>query len=480
MVFSSPLFLAFFLPVLMALYAVAGERGRNAVLLAGSLFFYAWGEPKAVFLMLALVLVDWLAGIAVGRAMERGRPRAADAALAAGTAASLGALALFKYGSFAAANLRAVGIPAPDPGLALPIGISFYVFQCVSYLADVRRGTVPAERSLPAFALYVSLFPQLVAGPIVRYETVRKALDSRPFGADRMADGLARFGRGLAKKVLLADTLGTVADAAFAPDLSAVPQAMAWAGLVCYALQIFCDFSGYSDMAIGLGRAFGFDFPENFDHPYCSRSVREFWRRWHMTLSSWFRDYLYIPLGGSRRGAWRTARNLWIVFALCGLWHGASWCFVAWGLWHGLGLVAGRFFARSPGSATDGTGRSARAFSAVAGNLGTWLFVLVGWVPFKAGTDGRSLGYAARFLKLLAAGNPSAPLASSKLWADTVSLGAAAAFAAALLVSYPLAARRLLPREGSGAYWIVSLAVFAAAYVFAMTSSYSPFLYFRF
>ena len=477
MVFSSPLFLALFLPVLLGAYALAGKRWRNAVLLAASLFFYAWGEPKAVFLMLALVAVDWLAGLAMGRAMAAGRARAADAALAAGVAASLGALALFKYGSFLAGNLRLLGVPAPDPGFALPIGISFYVFQCVSYLADVRRGAVPAERSLPAFALYVSLFPQLIAGPIVRYETVRSALDGRPFGVDGLSAGLARFGRGLAKKVLLADTLGAVADAAFAPDLSAVPQAMAWAGLFCYALQIFCDFSGYSDMAIGLGRVFGFRFPENFDHPYCSTSVREFWRRWHMTLSSWFRDYLYIPLGGSRHGAWRTARNLWVVFALCGLWHGASWCFVAWGLWHGLGLVAGRFLSR--GGATGGPARPS-ALGAAAGNLGTWLFVLVGWVPFKAGTDGRGLAYAADYLRLLVAGNPSVSLSSSMLWADTATLGAAVAAAAALLVSYPVPAARMLPREGSRAYWAVSFAVFAVAYVFAMTSSYSPFLYFRF
>ena len=476
MVFSSPLFLALFLPTLLAAYAAAGNRFRNAVLLAASLLFYAWGEPKAVFLMLALVLADWLSGLAIGRAMAAGRGRAADAALAAGVAASLGALALFKYGSFASQNLRLLGIPAPDPGLALPIGISFYVFQCVSYLVDVRRGAVPAERSLPAFALYVSLFPQLVAGPIVRYETVRGALDDRPFRADDAAFGLARFGRGLAKKVLLADTLGSVADAAFAPDLSTVPQAMAWAGLVCYALQIFLDFSGYSDMAIGLGRVFGFRFPENFDHPYCSTSVREFWRRWHMTLSSWFRDYLYIPLGGSRRGAWRTARNLWIVFALCGLWHGASWCFVAWGLWHGLGLVAGRFLSRG------GKAAPARlsAPAALAGNLGTWLFVLVGWIPFKAGTDGRSLAYAARYLRLLVAGNPAVSLSSSRLWADSATAGAAVAFAFALLVSYPGPAARLLPREGSRAFWAVSFVLFAVAYLFAMTSSYSPFLYFRF
>ena len=488
MVFSSPIFLACFLPVLLGLYALAPSRARNAVLLAGSLFFYAWGEPKAILLMLALIGVNHAAGLAIARRLPPDgspAPRGARLALALGVAADLAALGTFKYASFLAQNLQALGLRVPDPGIALPIGVSFYVFQCVSYLADVYRRTIPAERSLPDFALYVSLFPQLVAGPIVRYASIRDAMHDRSLRADDAAEGLRRFGRGLAKKVLVADTLAKVADAAFPADLAGLPQAFAWAGAFCYALQIFYDFSGYSDMAIGLGRVFGFRFPENFDHPYCSTSVREFWRRWHMTLSGWFRDYLYIPLGGSRRGAARTYLNLVLVFALCGLWHGASWCFVLWGLWHGLGLVGERLAAggRKPLSDEPGgkNGEGRRLTPAtVLGNLYVWLFTLVGWVPFKAGMEGYGAGYAARYLKILLLGNPGHPLTSYWPAMESYTHFALVAALAGLLLSYPLPASRLTPRGRTWPAYAASFALFLAAYAFAMTSNYSPFIYFRF
>ena len=482
MVFSSPFFLACFLPVLLGLYALAPSRARNAVLLAGSLFFYAWGEPKAILLMLALIGVNYAAGLAIARRLPPDgspAPRGARLALALGVAADLAALGTFKYASFLAQNLQALGLRVPDPGIALPIGVSFYVFQCVSYLADVYRRTIPAERSLPDFALYVSLFPQLVAGPIVRYASIRDAMHDRSLRADDAAEGLRRFGRGLAKKVLVADTLAKVADAAFPADLAGLPQAFAWAGAFCYALQIFYDFSGYSDMAIGLGRVFGFRFPENFDHPYCSTSVREFWRRWHMTLSGWFRDYLYIPLGGSRRGAARTYLNLVLVFALCGLWHGASWCFVLWGLWHGLGLVGERLAAggRKPLSDEAGgkNGEGRRLTPAtVLGNLYVWLFTLVGWVPFNGA------GYAARYLKILLLGNPGHPLTSYWPAMESYTHFALVAALAGLLLSYPLPASRLTPRGRTWPAYAASFALFLAAYAFAMTTNYSPFIYFRF
>ena len=492
MVFSSPFFLACFLPALLGLYFLCPAKGRNAVLLCGSLFFYAWGEPRAVFLMLGLILVNHAAGRGIAAALaapDRKRRRRANALLALGVAADLGALAVFKYASFLAANLRAVGLPVPDPGIALPIGVSFYVFQCVSYLADVRRGDVPAERSLPAFALYVSLFPQLIAGPIVRYRTVRAEMRDRTARADAVAEGLRRFGQGLAKKVLLADTLAKAADAAFltgaatgAADPAVVPCAVAWAGALCYALQIYYDFSGYSDMAIGLGRVFNFRFLENFDHPYGATSVREFWRRWHLSLSSWFRDYLYIPLGGSRRGAARTYLNLVIVFALCGLWHGASWCFVVWGLWHGAGLVAERVLLRKrpphppSGSANLRTCEPAKLF----GNLYVWLFTLVGWVPFKAGMDGRGLAWAGRYLRAMFSLLSAPPLHSFWPAMEAYSHLGLLTLLCVLLRCYPRPAARLTPR-GDGAWaHAASLALFAVAYLFAMTSSYSPFIYFRF
>ena len=278
--------------------------------------------------------------------------------------------------------------------------------------------------------------------------------------------------------MLVADTLAKVADAAFPADLAALPQAFAWAGAFCYALQIFYDFSGYSDMAIGLGRVFGFRFPENFDHPYCSTSVREFWRRWHMTLSGWFRDYLYIPLGGSRRGAARTYLNLVLVFALCGLWHGASWCFVLWGLWHGAGLVAERLLVRKPpvGQSDHATIRP----SDLLGNAYVWLFTLVGWVPFKAGMEGYGAGYAARYVRILFLGNPGHPLTSYWPAMECYTHFALVAALAGLLLSYPLPASRLTPRGRTWSAYAASFALFLAAYAFAMTSNYSPFIYFRF
>ena len=492
MVFSSPLFLACFLPVLLGLYALSPARGRNALLLAASLLFYAWGEPRAVLLMLGAIGANYAVGRAIGRRLPPDAaapaPRSARLWLALGVAADLAALGTFKYASFAANNLQALGIPVPDPRIALPIGVSFFLFQCISYLADVYRRAIPAERSLPAFALYVSLFPQLIAGPIVRYETIRGQMRDRTLRADDAAEGLRRFGRGLAKKVLLADTLAKVADAAFPPDLSGLPQAFAWAGALCYALQIYYDFSGYSDMAIGLGRVFGFRFLENFDHPYCAASVREFWRRWHISLSTWFRDYLYIPLGGSRRGAARTYLNLVLVFALCGLWHGASWCFVLWGLWHGAGLVAERLLAAArrrraasaPRAPAPGAEPPAPWTVALLGNLYVWLFSILGWVPFKAGMEGYGAGYAARYLRLLLLGSPGHPLASYWPAMECYTHAALVAALAGLLLCYPRPAARLAPTGRTAGAYAASFALFLAAYAFAMTSGYSPFIYFRF
>ena len=478
MVFSSPFFLGCFLPLLLLLHRIAPPARRNAVLLGGSLLFYAWGEPRAVFLMLALIAVDYQCALRIGEARRAGRHRAAALLLAAGLTVNLGALGLFKYASFAVRNLAALGIALPDPQIALPIGISFYTFQCISYLVDVSRGTVAPATSLRDFALYVSLFPQLVAGPIVRYQTVAAQIRARSPDASAAADGFARFGRGLAKKAIVADTLARAADAAFPADISGLPLAMAWFGTLCYALQIYYDFSGYSDMAIGLGRVLGFEFPENFDHPYSARSLREFWRRWHMTLSGWLRDYVYIPLGGSRLGAVRTAVNTLAVFSLCGLWHGASWCFVAWGTWHGAGVAIERLFRRGVRG-----GAQAAADSAAVGCLrraGVWLFALVGWVPFKAGTDGRGLAYAARYLRLLFTGKGAGPFFDWWPALDATAPFVAVVFclAAALCLERPAAA---LSPTGTGiAARCAGFALFAAALAFALASNYSPFIYFRF
>ena len=475
MLFPTTEFALFYAAVLLLWWTLPARwsLARKLLLLAASTFFYAWWSWRFALLLLASAGLNHACARAVAR---RGDARARARFVRLAVVANLALLAFFKYASFLAQNLQAPGLRVPDPGIALPIGVSFYVFQCVSYLADVYRRTIPAERSLPDFALYVSLFPQLVAGPIVRYASIRDAMHDRSLRADDAAEGLRRFGRGLAKKVLVADTLAKVADAAFPADLAGLPQAFAWAGAFCYALQIFYDFSGYSDMAIGLGRVFGFRFPENFDHPYCSTSVREFWRRWHMTLSGWFRDYLYIPLGGSRRGAARTYLNLVLVFALCGLWHGASWCFVLWGLWHGIGLVGERLAARRPSPPEA----APPAWRAVLGNLYVWLFTLVGWVPFKAGMEGYGAGYAARYAKILLLGNPGHPLTSYWPAMESYTHFALVAALAGLILSYPLPASRLTPRGRTWPAYAASFALFLAAYAFAMTSNYSPFIYFRF
>ena len=328
MLFSGLTFLYGFLPAVLALYFLAPERFKNGVLLLASLFFYAWGEPRLVLLMVAAIVVFYLCGLAIGAAKSRRRKRLW---MAAAVTVGVGALAVFKYADFFIGSFNAVtGLGLPLLHLALPIGISFYTFQCISYVVDVYRGDAAPQRNLITFGCYVSLFPQLIAGPIVRYAQVARELEGRAHTAQDFTLGLRRFLFGLGKKVLLANQLGELTALYRASDEKSV--LFCWLYAAAFTLQIYFDFSGYSDMAIGLGRIFGFRFPENFDYPYLSRSVTEFWRRWHMTLGGWFRDYVYIPLGGSRVGRWRWLRNILIVWMLTGLWHGASWNFVLWGL----------------------------------------------------------------------------------------------------------------------------------------------------
>ena len=345
MVFSSPLFLSLFLPILLLIYAFAQERLRNTVLLAASLLFYSWGEPKACIVMLGLILVNYISAIAIDRSASSW---ARKWLLALAICANLSALFFYKYLDFTIGNINALlGLFSlsefPLYNIALPIGISFYCFQAMSYTIDVYRKEVDAQYSLARLALYISLFPQLVAGPIVRYSTICSELNDRSLHLDNVYEGTVRFCIGLAKKVFIADSMGYVADQVFVTQVGTIPQLWAWVGCIAYTLQIYYDFSAYSDMAIGLGRIFNFHFLENFNFPYSATSIKEFWRRWHISLSSWLRDYLYIPLGGNRISVARTYANQFTVFLLCGLWHGASWNFVVWGAWHGAGLISERF-----------------------------------------------------------------------------------------------------------------------------------------
>ena len=466
MVFTSPVFLGIFLPLLFGVYFLANTKARPYVLLLFSLLFYAWGEPSAVVVMVALMVVNYVLGRAISATAARGR--LAAGILTLGVVVDLGALVCYKYLGFLAENLlpalKLCGVTASVPKIALPIGISFYVFQIVSYLVDVYRRDVAAQRNPFKFMLYVSLFPQLIAGPIVRYSTIAADIERREADFENIVAGIRRFALGLGKKVLIADSMAAVADVIFAAPVGTIPCAYAWLGAVAYALQIYFDFSGYSDMAIGLGRVFNFRFLENFDHPYCSCSVQEFWRRWHISLSSWFRDYLYIPLGGNRRGRVRTYANMFTVFLLCGLWHGASWNFVVWGVYHGLGLVAER----------AGLGALVKRLPRPLANAYLMLFVVVGWVFFRSPDLAYAFGYLGNMF-----GGATAAFRSFAPSLEFITLDRLFVLVAGVIVSYPVF-EPVARRVSEPVRLAVGALFFAVTYVVAMTSAYSPFIYFRF
>ena len=364
MLFSSLIFIYVFFPLcLLAYFLCKSLRAKNFVLLAASLVFYAWGEPVYLFLMIAVAGANWAFGLLLGRHPAR-------RFLVLAVAFNLLCLGVFKYTGFLLENLYALfRIDAAAPQLALPIGISFYTFQALSYTVDVWRGDVPAQRSFAKFLLYISLFPQLIAGPIVRYADVAGQIDARSFDAADAFYGATRFCIGLAKKVLLADAAGKVAAQILDGSAASATTAAAWLGIVLYTFEIYFDFSGYSDMAIGMGRIFGFKYPENFRLPYTSRSITEFWRRWHISLGSFFRDYVYIPLGGKKK---HQLLNMAVVWALTGLWHGASWNFVLWGLY---------FFVILAAEKTIGEKRL-RRIPTILRRVGTMLLVILGWNIF--------------------------------------------------------------------------------------------------
>ena len=366
MVFSSYTFLFYFLPPLLILYYLIPQRslgGRNLVLLAFSLFFYFAGGPRHLPLMLLSIAINYVGGLLCAKRRRW--------ALVLTMAVNLGLLGWFKYAGFVGENLRALGLPLSVPEVVLPIGISFFTFQGMSYVIDVYRGDTPPAKNPLQVALYIALFPQLVAGPIVRYTTVAEELVSRRETFDDFAAGALRFSFGLAKKMLLANNLSLMADEAF--STAPIGAAAAWLGAIAYTGQIYFDFSGYSDMAIGLGRMFGFHFEENFNYPYLSKSVTEFWRRWHMSLSGWFRDYVYIPLGGSRAGTAKQVRNILLVWTLTGLWHGAAWNFLLWGLYFGVLLLGEKFW----------WGKALERAPSPLRHLYAMVIVVLGWVLFR-------------------------------------------------------------------------------------------------
>lgn len=374
MVFSSILFITRFLPLVLAIYFVVPKRIRNLVLFLSSILFYAWGEPVYILLMCFTITVDYVFGLIIDRQISAGKKKSAKVSLAAAVVINLALLGFFKYANFTintVNSLTGAGIAAIK--LALPIGISFYTFQSLSYVIDVYRGDTKVQKNILDFGTYVTLFPQLIAGPIVRYRTVAEEMQGRVENRADFARGISRFIFGLGKKVLLANNAGLLWDSVNALTASEMSVGSFWLGILAYTFQIYFDFSGYSDMAIGMGLMFGFHFDENFNYPYMAKSITEFWRRWHISLSTWFKEYVYIPLGGNRAGIVKQIRNIIIVWMLTGFWHGASWNFVAWGLYYGAILIIEKVFLL----------KIVEKMPKFVRHIYTMFFVIIGWVLFS-------------------------------------------------------------------------------------------------
>ena len=466
MLFSSVPFLFYFLPAALILYFLVPGRFKNFILLLASLFFYAWGEPKYVLLMLVSIVQGYLFGLLVEK--HRGE-KASKLFLALSVLVSLGLLGFFKYADFFLSSVNAVtGLSLPLLKLSLPIGISFYTFQVLSYVIDVYRGETAAQKSFIDLAAYVSLFPQLIAGPIVRYSDVAGQLRDRTHSVSAAAEGVRRFTVGFAKKVLLANQFGALASAYKQTQDASV--LFVWLYALAFLLQVYFDFSGYSDMAIGLGRILGFRFPENFNYPYISASITEFWRRWHISLGSWFRDYLYIPLGGSRKGKARQLLNILIVWLATGLWHGAAWTFVLWGLWFAVLLLIEKLWLLP-----------LLERRRVLAHVYTLFFVTLGFVLFDADSAAQALS---RIGAMLGAGG--LPLSSAQAVYYLKSYGPLLLFG--ILCATPLPKKALSAlREKRGAKSVLDVLEPIALLVplligtaFLVDGSFNPFLYFRF
>lgn len=478
MVFSSPLFVFCFLPFVLTVTYTLPSRARNTFLTLASLLFYAWGETSYAGVMVLSILFNH-ACARVLATVTSGQSR--RWVLGGAVATNLAVLGWFKYTTFLISSIQAVfGAGAASPFVLapvhLPIGISFFTFHSISYLVDIYRGAVPAQRNVLRTALYVSFFPQLIAGPIIRYKDIAAQIAARVTTPALFLSGVGRFVVGLGKKVLIADMVAAPVDVVFALPAAEVTPGLAWLAVGAYALQIYFDFSGYSDMAIGLARMFGFTFRENFDYPYVSVSVREFWRRWHISLSTWFRDYLYIPLGGGRGSRLRTGLNLLTVFFLCGLWHGAATTFIVWGLWHGMFLVIER----------TAVGRVLDRLPVLIRHAYTLGVVLVGWVIFRAAT----LDQGVDLLVVMGGAGVEAPDALGVSVGDHLDGRFLLAAAAGLVYSTPVlpALRRLcttIPGSIPDRMWrgatVVGLVVIFLASSMAMAAgTYDPFIYFRF
>jgi alginate O-acetyltransferase complex protein AlgI len=489
MVFSSVIFIFIFLPVVLLVFHTLKEKLRFPFLLLSSLFFYFFGENFLIWIMLLSTFIDYFAGLLIANGLNRKpivklipggfRSKPQKLWLIVSVVANLSLLGYFKYFNFFTDNLiNALDLMQMSHlkldnliKVGLPLGISFYTFQSMSYTIDVYRGEVHANRNFINFATFVTMFPQLVAGPIVRYSDIEEQLLNHKVSIDKFAVGAERFTIGLAKKVLIANTMGQLADQIFELEGSQLSTGLAWIGIIAYTLQIYFDFSGYSCMAIGLGKMFGFDFQENFNYPYISKSIQVFWRRWHITLSDWFRDYLYIPLGGNKASRIKTFRNLFIVFLLCGFWHGSSWNFVIWGLFHGMFLSIERL----------GLIRLLKRMPSLVSHIYVLLVVIISWVFFRSETLTDSINY----LKVMFVFKPSDVVTASEF----VSTFTIFVFVAGIFFSMPVLPNflRLIADKNytfsnilNLFYFLTLVSLLFFSTVFLVSGTYNPFIYFRF
>ena len=472
MVFSSFVFLLAFLPIVLLLYYLCPARLRNLVLLVFSLVFYAWGEPVYVLIMLFSIVFDYANGRLIEHFKNKNCPGKAKAALIVDLCGNLAILGFFKYTDFVIGSINSItGAGLSLLHIALPIGISFYTFQTMSYTIDVYRGEVAAQKNILTFATYVTLFPQLIAGPIVQYKTIAEQMEHRKENTSDFSEGIHRFMIGLGKKVLIANNIGALGDAIAVLPVDGLAAGTAWLGALAYTFQIYFDFSGYSDMAIGLGKMFGFHFLENFNYPYISKSITEFWRRWHISLSSWFKEYVYIPLGGNRCKIAKQIRNILVVWMLTGIWHGANWNYVLWGCYYGALLLIEKLVLKKVLNRLPG----------IIQRIYTMFFVVIGWIIFKC----EDMAYGISYLKAMFGGF------GQGLWNnETIYLlgNYAVLFVLAILGS------TMLPKKAAGVVlggrkrtWaenVIYIAFYAVIFfvsvAYLVDATYNPFLYFRF
>jgi len=478
MLFNSTVFLFFFLPLSLLVYYLSPKAVKNLILTICSLVFYTWGEAHALGILITSIVIDFYAGIIIEKGYRK-------TGLAMALIGDLSLLLYFKYFNFAVENFRAVlqyfryeGTTLDYlPQVILPIGISFYTFQTLSYVIDVYRGEVKASRNIITFATFVTMFPQLIAGPIVRYADIERQLNNKDLSIINFSGGIERFIIGLAKKTIIANSCGYIADNIFASPVADISTLHAWLGIIAYAFHIYFDFSGYSDMAIGLGRMFGFDFLENFNYPYISRSIREFWRRWHISLSTWFRDYVYIPLGGNKQGMGRTYLNLIVVFLITGLWHGASWNFIVWGLYHGFFIAIERL----------GFDKVLLRLYKPLQHLYTIIVVLVGWVFFRSDNIHYAFAYIGRMFSFSSGEKALTSYINFYNFSPEGPIMLLIAAVFSMPVIYSLRAMlisRTWTKNGAKKialfYRPLLLILFVISIAFIASGAYNPFIYFRF